>query len=229
MSQLVELEIPHISTHKTFIKRPAPQSLVNHWWNSWYFCVFGIGSQRSRRSRCLCAAWLSRLPRNSGKTGASRIFAHALKPQVIKAKRLQQLFPATCPWVISDEVCCFFGIETSETQESIETSHRTKTVVKHVCLLFYILFGGDLISQWISGSWFFGSILKEIKESYVQQPLDYGRNSRYGDEWRISCYMVVMENWKPKIMPHEPMLRWAELRWLRWLFDGWIGLPMRDF
>jgi hypothetical protein len=23
--------------------------------------------------------------------------------------------------------------------------------------------------------------------------------------------MVVMENWKPKIMPHEPMLRWAEM------------------
>lgn len=78
----------------------------------------------------------------NGKTPrvSSRVFAHCLKPQVIKAKRLQDLFP-------------------------------------------------------------------EIKESYVQQPLDYGRNSRYGDEWRISCYMVVMENWKPKIMPHEPMLR----------------------
>ena len=56
-----------------------------------------------------------------------------------------------------------------------------------------------------------GGRSKEIKESYVQQPLDYGRNSHYGDEWRISCYMVVMENWKPKIMPHEPMLRWAEM------------------
>ena len=51
------------------------------------------------------------------------------------------------------------------------------------------------------------NLFPEIKESYVQQPLDYGRNSRYGDDWRISCYMVVMENWKPKIMPHEPMLR----------------------
>ncbi|CAJ1367972.1 unnamed protein product [Effrenium voratum] len=50
-------------------------------------------------------------------------------------------------------------------------------------------------------------LFPEIQASYVQQPLDYGRNSRYGDNWRISCYMVVMENWKPKIMPHEPMLR----------------------
>ncbi|CAK9109618.1 unnamed protein product [Durusdinium trenchii] len=50
-------------------------------------------------------------------------------------------------------------------------------------------------------------LFPEIKASYVQQPLDYGRNSRYGDNWRISCYMVVMENWKPKIMPHEPMLK----------------------
>jgi len=46
-----------------------------------------------------------------------------------------------------------------------------------------------------------------MKEAYVQQPLDYGRNSRYGDKWRISCYLVVMENWKPKIQPHEPMVQ----------------------
>ncbi|CAE8680325.1 unnamed protein product [Polarella glacialis] len=46
-----------------------------------------------------------------------------------------------------------------------------------------------------------------MKEAYVQQPLDYGRNSRYGDKWRISCYLVVMENWKPKIEAHEPMVR----------------------
>lgn len=46
-----------------------------------------------------------------------------------------------------------------------------------------------------------------IKEAYVQQPLDYGRNSRYGDKWKISCYMVVMENWKPKIEPHLPMVQ----------------------
>eukprot|EP00434_Breviolum_minutum_P042080 symbB.v1.2.037438.t1/scaffold5434.1/size28417/1 len=51
------------------------------------------------------------------------------------------------------------------------------------------------------------NLFPEIKNCYVQQPLDYGRNSRYGDDWRISCYLVVMENWKPKIMPHEPMLR----------------------
>ena len=51
------------------------------------------------------------------------------------------------------------------------------------------------------------NLFPEIKNCYVQQPLDYGRYSRYGDDWRISCYLVVMENWKPKIMPHEPMLR----------------------
>lgn len=45
-----------------------------------------------------------------------------------------------------------------------------------------------------------------MKEAYVQQPLDYGRNSRYGDKWRISCYLVVMDNWKPKIEPHLPMV-----------------------
>ena len=50
-------------------------------------------------------------------------------------------------------------------------------------------------------------LFPDIKARYVQQPLDYGRNSRYGDKWRISCYMVVMDNWKPKIMPHEPMLQ----------------------
>merc|ERR1712032_464172 len=46
-----------------------------------------------------------------------------------------------------------------------------------------------------------------MKEAYLQQPLDYGRNSRYGDKWKISCYLVVMENWKPRIQPHEPMVR----------------------
>mmetsp|Transcript_5052 Transcript_5052/g.14906 ORF Transcript_5052/g.14906 Transcript_5052/m.14906 type:complete len:360 (+) Transcript_5052:123-1202(+) len=50
-------------------------------------------------------------------------------------------------------------------------------------------------------------LFPEMRDAYVQQPLDYGRNSRYGDRWRISCYLVVMENWKPKIMPHEPMVR----------------------
>lgn len=47
---------------------------------------------------------------------------------------------------------------------------------------------------------------ESMKEAYVQQPLDYGRNSRYGDKWRISCYLVVLENWKPKIQPHPPMV-----------------------
>jgi len=49
-------------------------------------------------------------------------------------------------------------------------------------------------------------IFPAMKAAYVQQPLDYGPHSRYGDKWRISCYMVVMENWKPKIEPHEPMV-----------------------
>jgi len=49
-------------------------------------------------------------------------------------------------------------------------------------------------------------LLPSMKEAYVQQPLDYGRNSRYGDEWKISCYLVVMEKWKPNIMPHAPMV-----------------------
>lgn len=51
------------------------------------------------------------------------------------------------------------------------------------------------------------AVFPDMKEAYIQQPLDYGRNSRYGDNWRISCYIVVMENWKPKIYPHEPMVR----------------------
>merc|ERR1712107_846586 len=50
-------------------------------------------------------------------------------------------------------------------------------------------------------------LFPEMKAAYTQQPLDYGRNSRYGDKWRISCYLVVMENWKPRIEAHEPMVR----------------------
>ena len=45
-----------------------------------------------------------------------------------------------------------------------------------------------------------------VKAAYVQQALDYGRHSRYGDRWKISCYLVVLEKWKPKIMPHAPMV-----------------------
>lgn len=45
-----------------------------------------------------------------------------------------------------------------------------------------------------------------VKAAYVQQPLDYGRNSRYGDKWKISCYLVVLEKWKPRIVPHAPMV-----------------------
>lgn len=45
-----------------------------------------------------------------------------------------------------------------------------------------------------------------MKAAYMQQPLDYGRNSRYGANWRISCYLVTMDNWKPKIEAHQPMV-----------------------
>lgn len=45
-----------------------------------------------------------------------------------------------------------------------------------------------------------------MRDAYVQQPLNYGRHSRYGDRWRISCYLVVLENAKPKILPHQPMV-----------------------
>ena len=31
----------------------------------------------------------------------------------------------------------------------------------------------------------------QIKGAYTQQALDYGKNSRYGDRWKISCYIVV--------------------------------------
>lgn len=51
------------------------------------------------------------------------------------------------------------------------------------------------------------SLFPDMKAAYVQQVLDYGPNSRYGDRWRISCYLVVMENWKPKIEPHAPMVK----------------------
>merc|ERR1712014_193632 len=50
-------------------------------------------------------------------------------------------------------------------------------------------------------------LFPQMKTAYAQQPLDYGRNSRYGDKWKISCYLVVMENWKPKIQPHMPMVQ----------------------
>lgn len=49
-------------------------------------------------------------------------------------------------------------------------------------------------------------LFPSMKAAYQQQPLDYGRNSRYGSNWRISCYLVVMENWKPKIEAHRPMV-----------------------
>lgn len=50
------------------------------------------------------------------------------------------------------------------------------------------------------------ALFPKILDAYVQQPLDYGRGSRYSDKWKISCYLVVMEHWKPKIFPHAPMV-----------------------
>merc|ERR1712187_164640 len=50
-------------------------------------------------------------------------------------------------------------------------------------------------------------VFPAMKAAYVQQALDYGRGSRHGHKWRISCYLVVMEKWKPKIEPHEPMVQ----------------------
>jgi len=45
-----------------------------------------------------------------------------------------------------------------------------------------------------------------MRDAYIQQRLDYGRHSRYGDSWRISCYVVVMASAKPRIAPHQPMV-----------------------
>ena len=91
----------------------------------------------------------------------------------------------------------------------LKYSGKQKKRVSILCLFPILsIFGGDTHFPILAVRvWRRSNILEEIKDSYVQQPLDYGRNSRYGDDWRISCYMVVMENWKPKIMPHEPMLR----------------------
>lgn len=45
-----------------------------------------------------------------------------------------------------------------------------------------------------------------MRDAYVQQPLDYGPHSAYGDKWRISCYLVVLDKWKPRIDAHPPMV-----------------------
>mmetsp|Transcript_47249 Transcript_47249/g.101147 ORF Transcript_47249/g.101147 Transcript_47249/m.101147 type:complete len:348 (-) Transcript_47249:140-1183(-) len=47
----------------------------------------------------------------------------------------------------------------------------------------------------------------DMEEAYIQQPLDYGNNSRYGKTWKISCYIVGMETCIPKILPHPPMVK----------------------
>ncbi|CAK0800032.1 unnamed protein product, partial [Prorocentrum cordatum] len=64
----------------------------------------------------------------------------------------------------------------------------------------------EFVRELVGRAWL-EDLFPAMKEAYEPQPLDYGRNSRYGDKWRISCYLVVMENWKPKIMPHDPMVR----------------------
>lgn len=68
-------------------------------------------------------------------------------------------------------------------------------------MLRHELVGGAVRPDWL---W---DVFPAMKAAYVQQGLDYGRGSRYGDKWKISCYLVVMENWKPKIYPHEPMVQ----------------------
>ena len=61
------------------------------------------------------------------------------------------------------------------------------------------------VRQAIDGAWL-QEKLESMVKAYVQQTLDYGPRSRYGANWKISCYLVVMEKWKPKIEAHAPMV-----------------------
>ncbi|KAJ8601321.1 hypothetical protein CTAYLR_007224 [Chrysophaeum taylorii] len=64
-----------------------------------------------------------------------------------------------------------------------------------------------------------------MQAAYAQQPLDYGQHSRYGNKWRISCYLVVLERWKPKIQPHRPMVDCMDdvMRACVALFEAWYA------
>lgn len=62
-----------------------------------------------------------------------------------------------------------------------------------------------LVRGAIDGFWLTSKLEAMIK-AYAQQPLDYGPNSRYGANWKISCYLVVLEKWKPRITPHLPLV-----------------------
>lgn len=82
------------------------------------------------------------------------------------------------------------------------------------------------------------TLFPEIKAAYVQQPLDYGSHSRYGDKWHISCYLVVMDSFVPKIQPHFPMLRVlgpvmneccrAFEAWYKGLFDSTVQVRVMN-
>merc|ERR1712136_59344 len=49
------------------------------------------------------------------------------------------------------------------------------------------------------------SLFPSMVEAHVPQPLDCGENSRYADKWRISCYLQVKKDWKPRVAAHEPV------------------------
>lgn len=85
-----------------------------------------------------------------------------------------------------------------------------------------------LVRSAVSGKDLIGRFEK-MRRAYVQQPLDYGKGSRYGDRWRISCYLVVLEKWKPKIEPHAPMVEALGdvMNSCIRLFEQWKGVEMR--
>lgn len=101
----------------------------------------------------------------------------------------------------------------------LELASPQETVLAHAAMLLQLLdtpgfskppsvpqLRHQFIQNAVDAKWL-GALFPAMQESYEQQPLDYGRNSRYGDKWRISCYLVVMENWKPKIEAHGPMVQ----------------------
>jgi len=49
-------------------------------------------------------------------------------------------------------------------------------------------------------------VFPQMQAAYSYQELSYGRNSRYGEKWKISCYVKVKPGWTPRIDPHEPMV-----------------------
>lgn len=115
----------------TYTQKTTPvQSLVNHWWYQCFWHRVPTVPMPMRRLKT-ASGTLDKLElrgslhtRWSLRWSRPNDFSSCSQPPALET-------------VISNEVCFFGNLETSETQESIETSHRTKTVVKHVCLLFY--------------------------------------------------------------------------------------------